>query len=161
MWLWHENLRKLHDDRTICLNCKTTRGHQCKTINTDSIINLKYYFTITVIPIYLFIYLFICLLFRATPTAYGGSQVRGLIRVAAAAYTIAISITRSELRLRPTPQLMAVLVLNPLSKARDRTWNLLVPGWIHFRCTMTGIPFYTTKLQSWKKQCGSCTKTEI
>ena len=31
-------------------------------------------------------------------------------------------------------------VLNPLSKARDRTCNLMVPSWIRFHCTMTGTP---------------------
>ena len=30
-------------------------------------------------------------------------------------------------------------ILNPLSKARDRTCNLMVPSQIHFRCTMIGI----------------------
>ena len=30
--------------------------------------------------------------------------------------------------------------LNPLSKARNRTLNLMVPSWIHFCCAMMGIP---------------------
>ena len=29
-------------------------------------------------------------------------------------------------------------ILNPLSKARDRTCNLMVTSWIHFRCTTMG-----------------------
>ena len=29
-------------------------------------------------------------------------------------------------------------ILNPLSEARDRTCNLLVPSWIHFRCATMG-----------------------
>ena len=36
-------------------------------------------------------------------------------------------------------------ILNPLSKARDRTCNVMVPSWIRFRCTMTGTltsPFF-------------------
>ena len=33
-------------------------------------------------------------------------------------------------------------ILNPLSKARDRTCNLMVPSWICFCCTMTGILSY-------------------
>ena len=28
-------------------------------------------------------------------------------------------------------------ILNPLIKATDRTWNLTVPSWIHFRCATT------------------------
>ena len=31
-------------------------------------------------------------------------------------------------------------ILNPLSKARDRTLNLLVPSHIHFHCTIMGTP---------------------
>ena len=31
-------------------------------------------------------------------------------------------------------------ILNPLSKARDQTRNLMVPSWIYFHCTMTGTP---------------------
>ena len=30
--------------------------------------------------------------------------------------------------------------LNPLSEARDRTDNLMVPSWIRFRCATTGAP---------------------
>ena len=41
------------------------------------------------------------------PTAYGGSQARGLIRAATAGLCQSHSNARSELRLRPTPQLMA------------------------------------------------------
>ena len=31
-------------------------------------------------------------------------------------------------------------ILNPLSGARDRTHNLMVPSWIRFPCAMTGTP---------------------
>ena len=31
-------------------------------------------------------------------------------------------------------------ILNPLSKARDRTRNFMVPSWIHFHCSTTGTP---------------------
>ena len=31
-------------------------------------------------------------------------------------------------------------ILNPRSKARDQTWNLMVPSWIRFRCATTGTP---------------------
>ena len=34
-------------------------------------------------------------------------------------------------------------ILNPLSKARDRTCNVMVPSWICFCCTMTGTPPFT------------------
>ena len=31
-------------------------------------------------------------------------------------------------------------IVNPLSEARDRTCNLIVPSWIRFHCTMKGTP---------------------
>ena len=45
---------------------------------------------------YLFIYLFIYCLFRAAPTAYGGSQARGLIRAVATSLRHSHSKARSE-----------------------------------------------------------------
>ena len=59
--------------------------------------------------------LFFCLFFfRAMPAAYGGFQARGRIGAVAAGLC--------------------------LSKARDRTRNLMVPSLIHFHCAMTGTP---------------------
>ena len=53
-------------------------------------------------------YLFICvLLFRATPTAYGSSKARGLIRATATGLHYSHSNARSELYLQPTEQLRA------------------------------------------------------
>ena len=63
--------------------------------------------------------------FRATTTAYGGSQARGLIRAAAAS-------------LHHGSQQHGIL--NPLSEARDRTCNLLVPSQIRFHCATSGTP---------------------
>ena len=48
-----------------------------------------------------------CLFFRATPTAYGGSQARGRIRAVAASLRHSHSNEGSELNLRPTPQFTA------------------------------------------------------
>ena len=45
--------------------------------------------------------------FRATPTAYGGSQARGLIGAVTEGLHHSHSNARSELRLQPTPQLTA------------------------------------------------------
>ena len=51
---------------------------------------------------------FFFLLFRAAPAAYGGSQARGLMGVAAASLHHSHSNAGSEPHLEPTPQLTAV-----------------------------------------------------
>ena len=59
---------------------------------------------------YIYIYfwgVFFCL-FRATPAAYGSSKARGLIRAVAAGLHHSHGNARSELHLRPTPQLTAM-----------------------------------------------------
>ena len=81
--------------------------------------------------IYLFVCLFIYLFFRAAPMAYGGSQARGWLRAAAAAYATGTAM--------PDPSHICHLhyssqqrqILNPLSKARDRNRNLIVLSRIH------------------------------
>ena len=91
----------------------------------------------------LFIYLF-CL-FRATPAACGGSQVRG--RTGATATTATA-----------TPDLSCVYdlhhsswqhrILNPLSKARDQTCILMDTSQVHYRWARMGTPcvFYILML---------------
>ena len=56
-------------------------------------------------------FFFFCLFVfsRATPTAYGGSQARGLIGAVAAGLHQSHSNAGSKLRLQPTPQLTAKL----------------------------------------------------
>ena len=56
-----------------------------------------------------FLFFFFFCLFRATPITYGGSQARGQIGDVAAGLHHNHSSAGSELRLRPTPQLMAML----------------------------------------------------
>ena len=55
----------------------------------------------------LFNFFFIFCLYKATAAAYGGSQARGLIGAVADSLHQSHSNARSELRLWPTPQLMA------------------------------------------------------
>ena len=57
---------------------------------------------------YLFLCLFVCLFFRASLETYRGSQDRGQIGATAAGLNHSHRNTRSELRLRPTPQLTAM-----------------------------------------------------
>jgi len=53
--------------------------------------------------------LFLSFFFRAVPMAYGGSQARGPVGATAAGLRHSHSNTGSKPRLRPTPQLMAML----------------------------------------------------
>ena len=75
---------------------------------------------------YLFIYLFLSFcLSRVAPTAYGESQDTGPMGTVAAGLH-----HRSQQR----------WILNPLSKARDQTHNLMIPSQICFHCATTGTP---------------------
>ena len=56
-----------------------------------------------------FFFFFVFCSFRATQVAYGGSQANGLIGAVAASLRQTHSNARSELYLRPTPQLTAML----------------------------------------------------
>ena len=83
--------------------------------------------------------LFVCLfvlLFRAAPSAYGGSQARGPIRAYTTATAMADLSRICDLH-RSSPQCW---ILNPLREARDRTRNPLVPSRSRFSCAMTGTP---------------------
>ena len=86
----------------------------------------------------LFCFVFFFLPFRASPTAYGDSQAGDLIGVIAAGLHHSHSNTRSGPHLQPTPH----GILNPLSKGRDRTGNLMVLSQICFRCSATGMPMF-------------------
>ena len=77
--------------------------------------------------------------------AYGGSHARVRIGAVAAGLCHSYSNVGSEPRLPPTPQLTAhsswqCRILSPLSEARDRTHNLMVPSWVHFCCATLGTP---------------------
>ena len=77
--------------------------------------------------------------FRATPKAYGGSQARGQIRATAACYTTATMWNLSRI-CDLYHSSWQHLMLSPLSKARDRTHNLMVTSQIHFLCATLGTP---------------------
>jgi len=92
--------------------------------------------------IYLFIWSFFCP-FRVVPAAYGGSQARGLIGATAA------DLHHSSWQHQ---------ILNPLSEARGRTRNLMVPSWIHFPCAAKGTPPCAFSIQHYvmlEFPCGS------
>ena len=72
------------------------------------------------------------------------SRLGGLIGATAAGLRQSHSHARFEPCLWPTPQLLQHWILNPLSEAKERTRNLMVPSQIHFHCSMTGTPKITT-----------------
>ena len=76
-------------------------------------------------------YLVFCLL-RVAPTAYGGSQARDPIRATVVGLHHSHSNTGAEPRLPPAISSWQHQILNPLSEARDRTCNLMVPSRIRF-----------------------------
>ena len=78
-----------------------------------------------------FIYLFIYGLFafsRAAPSAYGGSQARSLIRAVATGLCQSHSNSGSNHVCDLHHSSRQRQILNPLSKARDQTRNLMVPS---------------------------------
>ena len=89
---------------------------------------------------YFIIIIIVICLFRVTPAAYGGSQARGPV------WAVADGL--------PEPQQQQIWVasatytaahgnagiLNPLSKARDRTWVLMDSSRICFHCTTVRTP---------------------
>ena len=70
--------------------------------------------------------------FRATPTAYGGSQARGIITATETAYTTATETSDLSRVCNLYHSSRQCRILNPLSKTRNGTHNLTVPIQIHF-----------------------------
>ena len=68
-------------------------------------------------------------LFSVAPTAYGCSQARGWMGAKAGGLYHSHSNIQSELHLWATLQLVAMLILNPLKEARDRTCILMATCW--------------------------------
>jgi len=80
-------------------------------------------------------FFFFFFLYRASPAAYGSSQARDQIGASVSSLCHNHSITGSKPSLQSTPQLTSMPhILNPMSKARDRTHILLT------RWTTMGTP---------------------
>ena len=79
-------------------------------------------------------------LFRAAPSAYGGSKFRGLIGATAAGLCHSHSNARSELCLWPIPQLTATLDPQLTERGQGSNRNLMVPSHICFCCATMGTP---------------------
>ena len=86
--------------------------------------------------------LFVFCLFRAAPAAYEGSQARSPIAaVAAGLYHSQSNPDPSGVRdLYHSP--WQCWIPNPLSEARGRSCNPMVPSWIRFHCAMTGTSHF-------------------
>ena len=66
----------------------------------------------------------------APPVAYGGSQARGLIGTIATGYARATATRDLRCVCNPHHSSLQRRIVNPLSKARNQTHNLMVPSWI-------------------------------
>ena len=87
--------------------------------------------------LYFYFYLFI-FAFQGHTVAYRGSQARGPIGTTAAGLHYSHCHIRPKPCLQPTPQ--QCQILNPLSKARDRSRNLTVHSRIRFHRATMGTP---------------------
>ena len=80
---------------------------------------------------------------RATPTAYGGSQARGLIRSVAAGLRQSHSNVGSKPRLQPTPQLTATPDLHWARPGIEPTTSWFLVGFVnHWATTGTPLTFF-------------------
>ena len=74
----------------------------------------------------------------AAPAAYGGSQVELELQLLTNVTATATQDLSRVCDLHQSSQQR--WILNPLSEARDHTYNLIVPSQIRFHCTMMGTP---------------------
>ena len=86
------------------------------------------------------LWIFFFFLFRATLTAYGGSQARRQIGATVASLHHSHSNVGSSHISDLHRSSRWCQILNPLSEARDQTCNLMVPSRIHFCCATPGTP---------------------
>ena len=90
--------------------------------------------------------------FRATPTAHGGYQARGLTELQLPAYTTATAMPDLSHICDLHHSLWQCQILNLLSEPRDWTCNLMVPSQIHFCWAMMGtlwISFFMLSFFGW------------
>ena len=80
--------------------------------------------------------------------AHGSAQTRGQIRAVDAGLHHSHSNTGSKPCLQPTPQLMATLIPDPLSKAREQT---LASSWILDRLLSTGPQWELSTMATFKE----------
>ena len=86
-----------------------------------------------------FFFFFFFLIFRATPTAHGGSQASPELWLPASTTATAVWDPSNICNLHHSSRQRQIL--NPLREYRDGTHNLLVPSGIRFCCATTGTPF--------------------
>ena len=99
------------------------------------------------------LFFFVCLFFvfchfRGTPAAYGGPQARGPIRAVASGLHQSHSMPDLRCMYNLHYSSWQCWILNPLSEARDRTRNLMVPSLIHFCCTTMETPVMLLLIQN-------------
>ena len=82
---------------------------------------------------------FVLFCFRAAPRAYGSSQsIKAESELQVQAYATATAMPDLSHICNLHHSSRQHQILNPLSKATDRTRNLMVPSWIRFCCATMG-----------------------
>ena len=79
--------------------------------------------------------------FRAAPAAYRDSRLGVQSEVQLLPYTTTTAMQDPNHVCDLHHSSRQCQILNPLSEARDRTRNLMVPSWIHFHRTTMGTPY--------------------
>ena len=110
-----------------------------KSLPKSLVLSLNYLNILPVAILQSILFFFSPCLFRAVPLAYGGSQARGRIEVAAShSHSHSHSNARSKPLLQPIPQLTPTPNPQLLSEVRD--WTCMDTSQINFHWAMTGTP---------------------
>ena len=111
----------------------------CK--NSPSCSPNTFHFTQCNIPQWQIFFFFFCL-FRAALVAHGDSQARGLIGAVLPTYARATAMPDQSHVCDLHHSSQQHWILNPLSKARDQTQDLMDTRWVHYHRATTGTPFW-------------------
>ena len=124
-FLWAGNICLCGSLNQVCIGTPITKKSSRNRLSSKELKKVSEPFSFPVSFRIMNMFIFFFFFLRVTPTAFGSSQARGLIRVTFASLHHSHSNATSEPCQRPTSQLTAKPHPSPLSKARDQTCNLM------------------------------------